>query len=772
MLEKQPSGHQSYETLIEISEEDDAPEELKREVDDLFKKLIELFPQRSLSIIGKLKSTGVKTKEDIQALARAADSHPSYLTSWILLSQAQTSQSANKSALEIAEKGLLKLETRAKRNKAKLAAKRIELLLLKAESCQKLQNKGECVKAYQLILQLSKQPPVEALKALALIYSEEDNYPETLNMCTKLIELNPKDDWALSTYGWTLFRSHQSQSETVSISDEKVASAVDYLQRAKEINAEKYLYWHHLGLIYWTLGGTYKEDRKYALHHFLQSAKWNPSFAPNFTYLGQFYQEIEKDLEKAKRCYQKAISLDPLDTVASKQLSEMYLESGQVALAESILRQITNQKPREHWAFLRLGLLQLKRNDHSDAVTSFQSALRTDPKSITAWQALAESYLHLAKFMAAMKAFARTVELDPTNVYSIYQLATIKNLLKMHEEAIQDFENLLKSSSDYLPAFKGLGDAHLALARQASMNGDYKQASHHLQQGELYASKCLSSSDGGNQLQCVYKLLADLHLCYSQTPLPDYKTKQEILKHRVEHLDKAASNLRQAIDIQPSIASIYYDLGITNYHRLLTYSASNKQETKKFRNKAAVNFKKAITLEPHNSMFWIALGVVEERPSLKQHAFIRAIQLDSRNSVAWNNLGILYRTNKQDDLAVQAFALAQAINPDDPAAWIGKALMGEINVEAAQIISQTTLFGLSFAAFVVGNVNVALRCVEKALEQNKEHAGGHRLLALIQREMGKKAEAEASLKVAAQLEEQQAAAANATTAANNEAIST
>jgi len=42
-------------------------------------------------------------------------------------------------------------------------------------------------------------------------------------MCTKLIELNSKDDWALSTYGWTLFRSHQTQAETVSITDEKVS---------------------------------------------------------------------------------------------------------------------------------------------------------------------------------------------------------------------------------------------------------------------------------------------------------------------------------------------------------------------------------------------------------------------------------------------------------------------------------------------------------------------------------------------------------------------
>jgi len=57
----------------------------------------------------------------------------------------------------------------------------------------------------------------------------------------------------------------------------------------------------------------------------------------------------------------------------------------------------------------------------------------------------------------------------------------------MHEEAIVDFQTVLKYSPDYLPAFKGLGDAHLAIARQMSMNGDYKQAAQYLQQGILPA---------------------------------------------------------------------------------------------------------------------------------------------------------------------------------------------------------------------------------------------------------------------------------------------
>jgi hypothetical protein len=40
-------------------------------------------------------------------------------------------------------------------------------------------------------------------------------------------------------------------------------------------------------------------------------------FPGNFTYLGHYYRFVEADLVKAKRCYQKALSLsDSLDSEA------------------------------------------------------------------------------------------------------------------------------------------------------------------------------------------------------------------------------------------------------------------------------------------------------------------------------------------------------------------------------------------------------------------------------------------------------------------------
>ncbi len=63
--------------------------------------------------------------------------------------------------------------------------------------------------------------------------------------------------------------------------------------------------------------GEFRSNKQYAQSQFLQSAKLDPMFPGNFTYLGHYYRFVEADLVKAKRCYQKALSLsDSLDSEA------------------------------------------------------------------------------------------------------------------------------------------------------------------------------------------------------------------------------------------------------------------------------------------------------------------------------------------------------------------------------------------------------------------------------------------------------------------------
>lgn len=51
-------------------------------------------------------------------------------------------------------------------------------------------------------------------------------------------------------------------------------------------------------------------------------------------------------------------------------------------------------------------------------MVSFQNSLRVENSDSIAWQGLAETYRYQGKYTAALKAFTKALELDPSNVYS------------------------------------------------------------------------------------------------------------------------------------------------------------------------------------------------------------------------------------------------------------------------------------------------------------------------------------------------------------------
>jgi len=66
--------------------------------------------------------------------------------------------------------------------------------------------------------------------------------------------------------------------------------------------------------------GDFRSSRKYARAQFMRAAKLDPTSALAFTYLGQFYRIVENNIEKAKRCYSKALSLDASIKIAGSYL--------------------------------------------------------------------------------------------------------------------------------------------------------------------------------------------------------------------------------------------------------------------------------------------------------------------------------------------------------------------------------------------------------------------------------------------------------------------
>lgn len=80
--------------------------------------------------------------------------------------------------------------------------------------------------------------------------------------------------------------------------------------------------------------------------------------------------------------------------------------------------------------------------------------MRADPLDWVCWECLGEAYLHRHSFTTALKAFTKAHLLRPDSIYSLYQMAAIKQTLGKFKEAAGEYMKIVQRE-DYVPALKG-----------------------------------------------------------------------------------------------------------------------------------------------------------------------------------------------------------------------------------------------------------------------------------------------------------------------------
>jgi superkiller protein 3 len=128
--------------------------------------------------------------------------------------------------------------------------------------------------------------------------------------------------------------------------------------------------------------------------------------------LGHYYHDVLHDDNKSRRCYQKALDLSPFNPEVGAALSDVCLALGDDNAALAVYHQVTREVPigKAKWAWLRLGLYQMSRNESSQATASFQNVVKADPEDRCGWECLGDAYLQRGGYVAALKAFTRAAQ--------------------------------------------------------------------------------------------------------------------------------------------------------------------------------------------------------------------------------------------------------------------------------------------------------------------------------------------------------------------------
>lgn len=171
------------------------------------------------------------------------------------------------------------------------------------------------------------------------------NYSEASDCFQKSLSINDSVDTSVEL-AWCQFLmgSEISAQESLELIDK---------------SSNSFLVKFRLASVYWRLGGQYVTDKKY-LHSFLIDAiKLHPKYAPLFSLLGLYYSQAENDLIRAKKCFIKALSIQPNLLTATKSLCEIYILQNHISEAIVLLSSFVEASSRSFWAWKQLGILHL-----------------------------------------------------------------------------------------------------------------------------------------------------------------------------------------------------------------------------------------------------------------------------------------------------------------------------------------------------------------------------------------------------------------------------
>ncbi|KAI9468081.1 MAG: hypothetical protein EXX96DRAFT_591852 [Benjaminiella poitrasii] len=675
---------------------------------ELLNELIERFPENGLSKLAK----GYKlyqadnVDEAFNYFSEGLESTPDSLFGYLCVSWIYYKSKEYETGLEYATRGRdlvrkIKIESGFSMTKAWVS---LEICMA---HCYRLIDKkyhGDALTLYKQILQRDPNQ-IEALEGTGLILMEERRWDEAMERLKLIVEkLDPQNHKAIVELGWICHEKKDYEQ------------AIEYTTKAIEMASNIADYYYRLGRIYWSM-----EDAGNAFKYFMQAVKLDPYFANGFTYLGHYYREIKKDHGRAKKCYQKAYILNPLDSDAAFHLSDYLIAEHKEDEAEAIFVRITESCPKIGWAWRRMGYSHMNIRSYNEAIVCFQKALRTDTSDVRCWEGLAESYSKAGRYVASLKAFQRATQLDPSSIHAHHEQASVQQKVGLLDDAILGFQKTLQLAEqqgkpNYIPSLVGLAETYLEHAKEDFQAGFFGRSS----DGCNYVfSTCFQGLEQDATVLMFWKLVGDTCMFYRKIPqhvaqcnfeslqmmiritsndkVDPLKLNNDVTCHwlseflTLENVDGlegvaaltvtfscAAYAYKQAIMLSKNHQAIspayWHDLGFVYYQLGLLDPSTASIEL------AIRCIQVALKLEPTDSMYWNTLGMIamsqkNDTKLLKmaQYAFIKAMEFNNKSAIPWTNYGFLCLACEDYELANQAFEMAHGLDPEWISAWVGQA---------------------------------------------------------------------------------------------------
>jgi tetratricopeptide (TPR) repeat protein len=315
-----------------------------------------------------------------------------------------------------------------------------------------------------------------------------------------------------------------------------------------------------------------------------------------------------------------------------------------------------------------------KKRRYQDALVAFEEAVKLDAKNAQGYRGMAKTYLKLRNYPQAVESFQMAVGVKPDYLEAYYELGQLQlTTLREYEKAQSTFQSILEMDPDF-------------------------------QEGKVR-----------DLLKAAY-------------------VKQGSNYHRQKNFKKAAAQYENAAQLDPTDATVFYNLGLANRFSRNYTKARNAFSTATDLNSKYAKAHRALghlyRITKKNSQAIRSYGkAIDSDPGCK----------DKRNIYAYISLGKVYTTTKQASKAVAILQKAVTVSPKKNKAKVYIAL-GFAHAQRKHFKSAVSAFTqalkfdgrnaeaqyrLASAHFELKNYQNALNAARKATGSSKFRVPAH-----------------------------------------------
>lgn len=226
-------------------------------------------------------------------------------------------------------------------------------------------------------------------------------------------------------------------------------------------------------------------------------AYYNYAMAHLYSELAQQYGNRAEYINKAIEHYRLAIKADPASAFLSEELTDLYIQGGQIRSAVQEQEEAIKKNPRDLTARRILARLysrmlgdpnqnRINETMLKNAVEQYSRIVEIDPKDADSWSMLGRLHQISNNSVEAEKAFQKSIEIEPDNEDALTGLALVYSNLGDHKKSTDLLEKVAAKS----PGMRTL----LALAQGYEQMRDFKLASETLK-------KAVTMSPGNSEVR-------------------------------------------------------------------------------------------------------------------------------------------------------------------------------------------------------------------------------------------------------------------------------